>query len=81
VDTELVYALAKTNKLGELEEFISTPNSANINTAGDRDATAIHFTTAIHLASAVHLFTAIDAVTACQAVLHFNDVSGIRRSR
>jgi clathrin heavy chain len=35
VDTELVYALAKTNKLGELEEFISAPNSANINTAGD----------------------------------------------
>jgi len=35
VDTELVYALAKTNKLGELEEFITAPNSANINTAGD----------------------------------------------
>jgi clathrin heavy chain len=36
VDTELVYALAKTVQLGALEEFISSPNAANLAAAGDR---------------------------------------------
>jgi len=36
VDTELVYALAKTSQLGSLEEFIAAPHAANLNTAGDR---------------------------------------------
>lgn len=36
VDTELVYALAKTSALGELEEFISGTNCANLTTAGER---------------------------------------------
>ena len=30
VETELVYAYAKTNRLADLEEFISGPNHANI---------------------------------------------------
>lgn len=30
VETELVYAFAKTNRLADLEEFISGPNNANI---------------------------------------------------
>ena len=30
VDTELVYAYAKTKQLGPLEEFISSPNQANL---------------------------------------------------
>ena len=30
VDTELVYAYGKTNQLGPLEEFISSPNQANL---------------------------------------------------
>jgi len=30
IETELVYALAKTGRLTELEEFISGPNHANI---------------------------------------------------
>lgn len=30
VETELVFAYAKTNRLADLEEFISGPNNANI---------------------------------------------------
>jgi len=36
VDTEYIYALAKTAKLGELEEFIAAPNVANIQSIGER---------------------------------------------
>ena len=36
VDTELVFALAKINELGELEEFLATPNTCNAQVAGDR---------------------------------------------
>lgn len=30
VETELIFALAKTNRLSELEEFVSSPNNAHI---------------------------------------------------
>ena len=30
VETELVYAYAKTNRLADMEEFVSGPNHANI---------------------------------------------------
>lgn len=30
IETELVYAYAKTNRLADLEEFINGPNHANI---------------------------------------------------
>lgn len=36
VDTELIYAYAKTNNLTELEQFVSGPNVANIQSIGDR---------------------------------------------
>ncbi|GKY91971.1 hypothetical protein MPSEU_000168700 [Mayamaea pseudoterrestris] len=36
VDTELIYAYAKTNNLTELEQFITGPNVANIQSIGDR---------------------------------------------
>jgi clathrin heavy chain len=36
VDTELIYAYAKTNSLTELEQFVSGPNVANIQSIGDR---------------------------------------------
>lgn len=36
IDTELVYSYAKTNRLAELEEFISTPNVAQIQYIADR---------------------------------------------
>jgi clathrin heavy chain len=36
VDTELIYAYAKTNNLTDLEKFVSGPNVANIQNIGDR---------------------------------------------
>ena len=36
VDTELIFAYAKTGMLAELETFISTPNVADIQSVGDR---------------------------------------------
>ena len=38
IETELIYAYAKTNRLAELEEFISGPNHAQILVVGDRCA-------------------------------------------
>lgn len=36
LDTELIYAYAKTNNLTELEKFVNGPNVANIQAIGDR---------------------------------------------
>lgn len=36
IETELIYAYARTDRLADLEEFISTPNIANIQDVGDR---------------------------------------------
>jgi len=36
IDTELIYAMAKTNKLTDLEKFVNGPNVANIQGIGDR---------------------------------------------
>jgi clathrin heavy chain len=36
VDTELIYALAKTDELAQLEELINSPNVAQIQVVGDR---------------------------------------------
>ena len=36
VESELVFALAKTNRLADLEEFISGPNHASVQMVGDR---------------------------------------------
>ncbi|XP_031504649.1 clathrin heavy chain 2-like isoform X3 [Nymphaea colorata] len=36
VDGELIYAYAKIDRLGEIEEFILAPNVANLQTVGDR---------------------------------------------
>jgi len=36
LDTEIIYAYAKTNNLTELEVFVNGPNVANIQTIGDR---------------------------------------------
>jgi len=36
LDTELIYALARTRKLAELEEFVSAPNVAKIDVTGER---------------------------------------------
>ncbi|KAF3813680.1 hypothetical protein GH733_018212 [Mirounga leonina] len=36
IDTELIFALAKTNRLSELEDCINGPNNAHIQQVGDR---------------------------------------------
>ena len=36
VDTELVYAYAKTEQIAPLEDFISSPHQANLQNVGDR---------------------------------------------
>lgn len=36
IETELVFAFAKTNRLADLEEFISGPNHAQIQVVGER---------------------------------------------
>ena len=36
IESELIYAYAKTGRLADLEEFISTPNHADISKIGDR---------------------------------------------
>lgn len=36
VDTELVYSYAKTDRLGDMEEFVSGTNTANAGSVGDR---------------------------------------------
>ena len=36
LDTMLIYAYAKSEKLGDLEEFVSAPNVANIQSIGER---------------------------------------------
>lgn len=37
VETELIFALAKTNRLAELEEFVSGPNNAHIQQVKKKD--------------------------------------------
>lgn len=39
VETELIFALAKTNRLAELEEFINGPNNAHIQQVGSSTLT------------------------------------------
>eukprot|EP00425_Heterocapsa_triquetra_P012914 CAMPEP_0195155382 /NCGR_PEP_ID=MMETSP0448-20130528/184129_1 /TAXON_ID=66468 /ORGANISM="Heterocapsa triquestra, Strain CCMP 448" /LENGTH=1710 /DNA_ID=CAMNT_0040194169 /DNA_START=8 /DNA_END=5137 /DNA_ORIENTATION=+ len=36
IDTELVYSFAKADRLGEMEEFLSNTNTANVQAVGDR---------------------------------------------
>lgn len=36
IDSELIFALAKTNKISDLEEFVSSPNVANVQEVGER---------------------------------------------
>eukprot|EP00398_MALV-I-01_sp_L67-1_P000178 gene178-941_t len=43
IDTELVYALAKTDQLGDMEEFINGTNTANVQSVGDRLFEEKHF--------------------------------------
>jgi len=48
VETELIFALAKTNRLAELEEFINGPNNAHIQQVALREHTHTHTHTHTH---------------------------------
>lgn len=54
VDTEMVFALCKCKKLTEVEEFISLPNGADLEEAGDRSLGDELFSAAKLLFSAVN---------------------------
>lgn len=49
VETELVFALAKTNRLAELEEFINGPNNAHIQQVRPGTHTDVQHTHAMFL--------------------------------
>ena len=36
VESELIYAYAKTSRYADLEEFVSSPNHADVGKIGDR---------------------------------------------
>ncbi len=88
VDTELVYSLAFTNALAELEEFIAGSNAANLTSVGDRcfaeeryDAAKLLFTQTSNwgrLASTLvklHQFQpAVDAAKRANAVRTWKEV-------
>lgn len=42
VETELIFALAKTNRLAELEEFVSGPNNAHIQQVHAAPPSCVH---------------------------------------
>lgn len=43
VETELIFALAKTNRLAELEEFVSGPNNAHIQQVHAAPPSCVHW--------------------------------------
>ena len=49
VETELIFALAKTNRLAELEEFINGPNNAHIQQVRLRPHSLTHSLTLLSL--------------------------------
>jgi len=71
IETELIYAYAKTNRLAELEEFISGPNHAQILNVGDRCFEGKMFEAAKILYNNVSNYAKL-AVTLC----HMDDYQG-----
>jgi clathrin heavy chain len=89
LDTQLIYALAKVNKLADLEELISVPNVAKIDVIGDRcfdegiyDAAKLLFTNINNNAKLALCFVrmgqyreAVDAATKANAVPTWKEVN------
>ena len=71
IETELIYAYAKTNRLAELEEFISGPNHAQILLVGDRCYEGRMFDAAKILYNNVSNYAKL-AITLC----HMEDYQG-----
>ena len=65
IETELIFAYAKTNRLAELEEFISGPNHAQILNVGDRCFESKMFEAAKILYNNVSNYAKL-AITLCQ---------------
>ena len=71
IETELLYAYAKTERLSDLEDFISTPNIAHVQEVGDRCFQA-HM-----LEAAKILYTSISNYASLATTLvHLKDYSG-----
>ena len=89
LDTQLIYALAKVNKLSELEELISVPNVAKIDHIGERcfdegmfEAAKILFTNINNNAKLALCFVAleqfreaVDAATKANSVSTWKEVN------
>jgi clathrin heavy chain len=89
LDTQLIYALARVDKLGDLEELISVPNVAKIDVIGDRcfeeglyDAAKILFSNINNNAKLALCFVrmkqyreAVDAATKANAVPTWKEVN------
>lgn len=89
IDSELIYAYAKTEQLAELEEFVASPNVAQIQTVGDRcfdeglyEAARILFNNvsnnaklAVCLVRLDRFRDAVDAATKANSVRTWKDVN------
>lgn len=92
IETELVFAFAKTNRLADLEEFISGPNHAQIQLVGERcyeekmyDAAKLLFNNISNFArlasTLVHLGefqNAVDSARKANSTRTWKEVSRIR---
>ena len=79
IETELIYAYAKTNRLAELEEFISGPNHAQILVVGDRCFEDKMFEAAKILYNNVSNYAKL-AVTLCQMKDYQGAVESARKA-
>jgi len=89
LDTELIYALARTRKLAELEEFVAAPNVAKIDSIGERcfdeglfDAAKILFQSINNNAKLALCYVnlqqyreAVDAATKANAIATWKEVN------
>lgn len=89
IDTELVYAYAKTNRLADLEEFISAPNVAQVQYIADRcfneelyEAAKILFTSisnyarlAVALVRLQSFYAAVDAAQKANSIKTWKEVN------
>jgi clathrin heavy chain len=82
IDSALVYALAQTHKLGELEAFVTSPNVADIQHVGDRafeetlyEAARVIYTSALNFPRLASTLVALGLYReACDAAKKANSV-------
>lgn len=59
IETELIYAYAKTNRLADLEEFVSGPNHANITQVSVVFLTTMQYNAGISLSGMTQVCKAV----------------------